>query len=356
MKRSHSLFSRPTAFAFLVLASWGVPQPSHAQDADHGYLLVPSWNDSSIYRYDAVTGVLVDRIAPNNDNDLVQPWACIFSPYDGDLLVSAGHFVRGRYIGALRFNGVTLDFIDEFTPKINESHAITFGPDGNLYIGQRITQDEGVISRFDGLTGEFLGDFVPLASGGLSHPTGHVFGPRGKGNRELDLYVADGPTGDILRYDGDTGEFLGVFVAGGTGGLAFPYGLVFGPDGDLYIANLEGAAAGVLRFEGPASRSPGAFVELLIPSGSGGLIQPFGLLFGPDANGDGDHDLYVNSQFINPHSFRTEKDTSSVKIYDGVSGDYIRDLVTVETSGGLEGPALMSFTASHPITLEYLGD
>ena len=35
----------------------------------------------------------------------------------------------------------------------------------------------------------------------------------------------------ILRYNGTTGAFKAAFVSAGSGGLVTPHGLVFGPDG-----------------------------------------------------------------------------------------------------------------------------
>jgi hypothetical protein len=47
------------------------------------------------------------------------------------------------------------------------------------------------------------------------------FGPDGN------FYVASAGTGQILRYNGTTGAFLGAFVTAGSGGLATPQFFVF---------------------------------------------------------------------------------------------------------------------------------
>ena len=132
-------------------------QGNAAQD----YLLVTSFNNNSIYRYDAATGNFVDVFVPRRSGGMVQPWACIFSPYDGSFLVSAGHFVPGQFMGVLQYDGETGAFSNRFTPSVTMPHAITFGPDGNLYLGDRLGPGgQGLISRYDGLTGEFVDDFV----------------------------------------------------------------------------------------------------------------------------------------------------------------------------------------------------
>src|SRR5207249_4863040 len=112
----------------------------------------------------------------------------------------------------------------------------------------------GAVLRYDGSTGAFLNEFVPSGSGGLTVPFGLRFGANG------DLFVGSIPfaTGDsrqgrILRYSGVNGAFRGAFVTNGAGGLCFPYDLVFGPDGNLYVADRDfyanGGGSGVLRYE-----------------------------------------------------------------------------------------------------------
>ena len=67
--------------------------------------------------------------------------------------------------------------------------------------------------------GAFLGVFA--SGGGLDDPYGLAFGPGG------DLFVASEITDQVLRYDGVTGAFKGVFASGG--GLDDPDFFVFTP-------------------------------------------------------------------------------------------------------------------------------
>jgi hypothetical protein len=182
-----------------------------------------------------------------------------------------------------------------------------------------------------------------------------VFGPSGRGHA-LDLYVSSLGTDSVLRYDGTTGEFLGEFVASGAGGLAEPEGLTFGPDGNLYVASLafetsDGPRA-VLRFQGPSGSTPGAFIDEFIPPGAGGLETPLGVLFGPDGNGDGNLDLYVSNSEGSGGSPWGKNAT--VKRYDGVTGVFIDTFVTAG-SGRLDDIQFLTFTETDPVTLAYLG-
>lgn len=211
----------------------------------------------------------------------------------------------------------------------------------------------GRIIRLNGRTGTFIDEFVTLDSGGLRHPAAHVFGPDGNGG--LDLYVSNEGPANILRYDGATGAFKDAFVAGGSGGLSLPNGVAFGPDGNLYVASF--GSASVMRYQGLSGTSPGAPLPAggnaganFIAAGSGGMLYPTGILFGPDGNGDGHQDLYVAS--ADPTNIQGK--LGNVKRFDGVTGAFI-DTFVESRSGGLDDPSLMTFTKTDPVTLAYDG-
>lgn len=153
------------------------------------------------------------------------------------------------------------------------------------------SQGTGSIPRYDATTGETVNLFVSPGSGGLGSecaaaPMGMLFGPDG------DLYVASGGATDtVLRYDGQTGAFIDTFVTDGSGGLNQPASLAFGSDGHLYVSSA--ATDSILRYDGPT----GAFIDAFVASGSGGLEEPHGLVFGPDGN------LYVCSDIMLRQTF-----------------------------------------------------
>lgn len=322
------------------------------------YLLVTNVEKHNVLRYDADTGAFIDEFVKRSSGDLDFPWAAVIGPNDGNLYVSSGHRHskgEGTTKAVLRYDGTTGTFEDEFVEQgqMFLVHAVTFGPDGNVYVGEKMVltpgnphQLGGRIMRFNGTTGAFMDEFVPLDSGGLRHPAAHVFGPDGIGG--LDLYVSDEGPSRILRYDGDSGVFKGEFVTGGSGGLSLPNGVIFGPDGNLYVASF--GTGSVMRFQGPSGPTPGAFMDAFVPAGSGGLLSPTGILFGPDGNGDGEQDLYV----ANVHPTNVQGKLGNVKRYDGVTGAFIDTFVTAR-SGGLDDPSLMTFTATDPVTLAYRG-
>jgi hypothetical protein len=328
------------------------------------HLLVSDWDIGSVLRYDGATGAFVDAFVPKHSGELNHAYGVLFGPYDHDLYVVSGQFGGpGQLKGVLRYDGATGAFREEFTKggDLDSPRGIIFGPDGNLYVCEGRDTGLGRVARFDGRTGAYLGDFVPTGSGGLSFPQGLVFGPSGRGAAQFDLYVASAQTNRILRYDGGTGAFLGVFAgddpstpADEGGGLERPLGLTFGPDGNLYVANasyLTDKNPAVLCFQGPSGPAPGAFLGNFVPPGRGGMLNPDGLIFGPDGNGDRRQDLYVTS--VDYTGLKGKLGT--VKRYDGITGAFIDTFVSANSGGGMNDPLFMTFTETDPVTLAYTG-
>ena len=157
--------------------------------------------------------------------------------------------------------------------------GVVFGPDGNLYVGHQGVDLQGPgVLRFNGQTGEFIDVFASVNS-----ETSQLLFHNGY------LFVA--ATSNILRFDALTGAPAP--AAGKTGALFATLGdqgvvngihaFAIGPDGNLYVSNQNGDD--ILRYDG----STGAFIDAFVPAGSGGLDEPVGLTFGPDGH------LYVGT-------------------------------------------------------------
>jgi hypothetical protein len=152
-----------------------------------------------------------------------------------------------------------------------EMASAVVGPDGDLYMGS-IGPD---VYRFDGKTYEPKGVFAhnPLEG---EHRDGHwhmngragelAFGPDGT------LYASDQGTRQIVKFDGETGEFLGVFAPHGA--FDIPGSLLFHPDGDLLVSsfNYDGLNE-VLRLDGITGDLKGVFAER---TGGGMVYMPSG--------------------------------------------------------------------------------
>jgi sugar lactone lactonase YvrE len=144
-----------------------------------------------------------------------------------------------------------------------------------------------------------------------------------------DLLVGNTQSRDVVRYDADTGDYRGVFIPAGTGGLLSPDDFLLDPDGLLYLtsgANDATPGQGVLRFD-PRT---GAFIDHFtkFPDGQNRFIRPYGAAFGPDGL------LYVAS-------FRTDE----ILRFDGRTGDFIDVFARgLGEADGLNGPNDLLFT------------
>ena len=207
----------------------------------------------------------------------------------------------------------SISFIDAFVSAgsggLSLPRGVVSGTDGNVYISS--TADHNVL-RYDGTSGAFLNAFTAPRDDVLRDPQGLAF-------HNGSLFVGGWTSDNVVRYDGVTGELLGEFVPTGSGGLDNAVGLVFGPDGNLYVASWN--TDQVLRYDGTTGAPMGAFVTAV----SGGLDQPAYIAFGPDDN------LYVGSNAAD-----------CVLRYDGTTGVYI-DKFVATGSGGLDGPRELVF-------------
>src|SRR5438309_1843365 len=135
-----------------------------------------------------------------------------------------------------------------------------------------------------------------------------------------DLFVSSRDNSSVMEYNGTTGAFITTFVPSGSGGLNGPLGLVFGPNGNLFVSSYFNF--GVPEYNGTTGAPMGYFV----PPGSGGLSYPIDLTFGPNGN------LFVSA--IGNHS---------VVEYNGTTGAFLTTFVP-PGSGGLNYPTYLTFS------------
>jgi DNA-binding beta-propeller fold protein YncE len=227
---------------FVTPGSGGLSAPWGVVFGPDGNLYVSSGLNDRVLRYDGQTGQFVNTFVAAGSGGLDFPTGLAFGPNDNHLYAANGFAANSS---VRRYNGQTGAFINVFATG-GISH---------------------VVFRYNGSTGASLGVFT--SGGGLNDPVGLSFGPDGN------LYVASRVTDNVLRFNGQTGAFVDEFVAEGSGGLQDPHGLVFGPDGNLYVAS-QGTSS-VLRYDGQT----GAFIDAFVTAGSGGLQFPTFLTFFP---------------------------------------------------------------------------
>jgi len=146
-----------------------------------------------------------------------------------------------------------------------------------------------------------------------------------------------------LRFNPKSGAFLGTFAASdSTNDLQRPEGLVFGPDGNLYITSFRASSSDTDKidiFAGPKGAQPGAFlgkIDLDQVGGDRAFAQA--LLFGPDGK------LFVPITGGDPHT------TGTVRRYDVTTKAF--DLFI--TSAHLGQPFYLTFSQTDPATLAFV--
>jgi DNA-binding beta-propeller fold protein YncE len=189
-----------------------------------------------------------------------------------------------------------------------------------------------------------------------------------------DLYVSGFFSSSVRRVGGPLSAGAGTSVVFAQPVARRPWGLAFGPDGALYVANQAGSPA-IVKISGPFSSTPGvietfvadgAFYDLafgadgtLYAGGAGAvlrydmvshqLIDTFtrgytlgeihGIAFGPDG------DLYVS----NFDSSRGE-----IVRFDGMTGAFA-GIAVANGRGGLHEPWKLAFTPSGDLLVANFG-
>jgi len=193
------------------------------------------------------------------------------------------------------FNGA---LVSHHSGGLVSPRGMVMGTNGDLYVNSGkifANPSQSSLLVYDAGTGNLVTSLLPQGNhnGQLTYgdARGLIFGPDGN------IYVASDAENNILQIDPSTGTILQAFVPTGSGGINHPQGVVFGPDGNLYVADAGGNS--VLRYEGPTSPdrlapgtplpSPGNTGAIFVPSSSGGLDHPASVVFGPDRN------LYADS-------------------------------------------------------------
>ncbi len=230
-------------------------------------------SNGGINRFDATTGLFIDRFVPN---DRIHGGRTI--AFQGGYIYVPSSFSDE----VLRYNATTGVFVDAFVSArsggvINPQY-IAFGPDANsdgvpeLYVA---SGGNNGIQYYDGATGSPLGTFIISGSGGLNSPNELQFD-----SSNTYLYVVNYASNQILKYDAHSGAFVG--VAASTG-LSSPRSMKFGSDGLMYV--LSSGNSRIMRFN-----LNGTYKDDYVPVGSGGWVNnAWHMAFGPDG------DLYVTT-------------------------------------------------------------
>jgi hypothetical protein len=280
--------------------------------------------NNTVERFDANTGKYLGSFvkfdsscpAPSSSLNPPQTKSCLYGPM-GLIFDGRGHLLVANQNINLNPNGTIIEYRADSGAFVETLVPYTANPPPNLnsppaprgivlkgntlFVASEFGKDfdlaqAGVLQTYKENTGGIIRTLDPppptLIPSSMFHPRGVVIGPDGL------LYVSNDPAlgqtdGDILRYWA-SGTFKDIFVSNantaakqGPCSCDFnrPEGLVFGPDGKLYVTSFRANTSDtdkILIFSGPDSDKPGKFIGK-IELDQVGTDRAFAqaLLFGP---------------------------------------------------------------------------
>ncbi|WP_410984358.1 hypothetical protein [Bacillus cereus] len=315
------------------------------------YLYIGDGNDDTVKTFDAETGRFLGSFVAPGNNVLHGPRGLIFDHSD-NLLAINQNVDQPENGNVLKYDGNTGAFLGKLVRSDAEGapfapRGIVLSKNNILYVADIIdpATGQGEVRTYNGRTGAFLGNLDHSGFKEPFNPRGVVFGPDGL------LYVSvfdiNNPLkGWVLRFDPKKKKFLDVFIkSDDVNNLHRPEGLVFSPKGNLYITSFRRDASDtdkILIFDGDTGKFLDK-IDLDVIGQPRAFAQA--LLFGPDGKlfvpitGDG-------------------SDTGSVRRYNVHHHHKTYDVFVPPTSAGgpLGEPWYLSFGNTNPATLAYRRD
>jgi len=206
--------------------NWGITpnEIPHDQSSDTKLLLIPEWTNDNVLAFDPITGDLVNaNYIPPNPGNLASPKHALLN-VNGFISVSdqitdlvQKFDTAGNYIGIFApAGGVNNAILDNI-----RGHA--YRPNGNLVVTVGSSANANGVAEFDA-GGNYLGNFIAIGSGGLNSPFCILF-------RANDVLVTGSSSDAAHRYD-LSGNYLDNLITG----VNFPQQVIELPNGNLALA------------------------------------------------------------------------------------------------------------------------
>jgi hypothetical protein len=338
----------------LLSAAVGFSALSVSHTARAQALFVGDVGDNSVKQFDA-SGAYLGTFVPSGTAGLNGPMGMIFSA--GQLTVvnqNIGTKKSSIPGEVLEFNGTTGDFIGKLVASSDRNApfaprgVVRGGPNHDFYVADLGLQDDkcvnqGNIKEYND-AGAFVGNLDRSAFTPEFHPRGVVFGPDGL------LYVSavgclnpkdklfNPLTGYILRFNARTKAFVDQFASNGTiGHLHRPEGLVFDSAGNLWVTSFRASSADSDRvLELDATGHLRAELVLSTPPAPRAYAQA--IIFGPGGN------LFIPI---------TGGDATTAGQLRSCNPLNLQCTNIVQAGGPLKQPYYLIFRNSDPTTLNY---
>ncbi len=260
----------------------GLADPARSLLSGAGLILVPDSFKRHVLGFDPLDGDLVDAsFVPADAVNLDVPITALLGPDQNSIIVSDAAL---EVVQQFDLDGT---FQQTFAPAGGADNSIlgthfgmTFLPNGDLLVASAGGANANAVAQFDA-EGNFLGNLVAPATGGLSGPTDVLV-------RADELLVLSLSFNDnsIKIFDADSGAFIGDFAT--FGGDSAPQQIVELADGHILVANFLGLKDRGIR-EFAADGTP--LDEILLPANLNEINSVAEL-------GNGNLLVGVNKQFV----------------------------------------------------------
>lgn len=258
-----------------------------------GLLLIPESSNDRIMAFDPATGDLIDPdFIPADATNLSTPIEALLSA-DGTLV-----YVSDQLDDVVQaFDVNTGAFVTTFAPAggvdtsiLDNVRGMAYRANGNLLVSVGGGTNDDSIAEFDA-SGNYVGNFVANGSGGLDSPFDVFAVVAAGGSLSAGDFLVPGITSDAVHiYDG-----AGAYQADLASLNTFGEQVAQAANGNVLVANFSGTQTGIVEFT-----PVGAVVDIYNPASLSGYRGVFEL---PNGNllvttGSGVHEIDRSSNLV----------------------------------------------------------